>query len=278
MALIPVGYLKAVVSLGISEKDGFVHKGTAFLYSHPVSREDDRTGYYTFLVTNKHVLDAGISAIRFNRIADDCPEISSIAVPTSEWAVHPRADAAAIPVSSTGSIMDKRDLGYETFLGDVTTPTDEERQHIVEGNGVFVLGFPLGLVGKTRNYPIVRQGIIARTQDWIRGDESTFLIDSAAFPGNSGGPVILKPENVAVHGTRTTTHALLIGMISGYIPYQDVAVSTQTGKARIIFEENSGLAEVIPIDVIKETIHLAMSKVGPAGFRWTGTRPSELSS
>lgn len=165
--------------------------------------------------------------------------------------------------------MDKRDwIKPEILLGDVGTPTDEEKQHIVEGNGVFLIGFPLGLIGKERNYPIVRQGIIARIQDWLRGDESTFLIDSSAFPGNSGGPVVLKPENVAITGTTGITHSLLIGMISCYIPYRDVAISEQTGEPRIIFEENSGLAEVVPIDLIKETIDLVTSEIEPSGFSW----------
>ena len=34
----------------------------------------------------------------------------------------------------------------------------------------------------------------------------------------------------------------------------DIAVSQQTHRPRIVFEENSGLAEVIPIDRVNETI------------------------
>ena len=152
-------------------------------------------------------------------------------------------------------------LQGEIFVGDVGTPSDEEANHIAEGNGIFVLGFPLGLIGKERNYPIARYGIIARIQDWLQGDEKTFLIDSSVFPGNSGGPVILKPEGVAIKDTKPITHSLLIGMISSYIPSQDVAVSKQTGEPRIIFEENSGLAEVVPINLIKETLDLATSSI-----------------
>ncbi len=43
-------------------------------------------------------------------------------------------------------------------------------------------------------------------------------------------------------------------MVKAYVPYHDVAVSRQTEKPRVIFEENSGLAEVIPVDFIRETI------------------------
>jgi hypothetical protein len=46
-----------------------------------------------------------------------------------------------------------------------------------------------------------------------------------------------------------------MGVVSGYVPYIDVAVSPQTGKTRITFEENSGLSAAYPVDYIEETIH-----------------------
>ena len=39
---------------------------------------------------------------------------------------------------------------------------------------------------------------------------------------------------------------------------QEVAVSEQTGRPKMIFEENSGLAEVVPIDMIRETMEVAI--------------------
>ena len=263
MALIPVGYLKAIVSLGISE-ESFQHLGTGFLYHHPLWTKDNRTQYRPFLITNKHVVDKGISDIRFNRLPDGSLEIQPIAsVTVGAWIVHPNgADVAVKPILSPGALTTGRDvMEAEIFMGDVGTPSDEETSHIVEGNGVFLLGFPLGLIGEVRNYPIVRQGIIARIQDWLQGDKPTFLIDAPAFPGNSGGPVVLKPEGVAIKDTTRITHSLLIGMIRSYISTRDVAVSKQTGEPRIIFEENSGLAEVVPINLIKETLALATSSI-----------------
>jgi len=46
----------------------------------------------------------------------------------------------------------------------------------------------------------------------------------------------------------------VIGIVQGYLPYEDVAVSTQTKRPRVIFQENSGLAVVHPIDCIDETV------------------------
>ena len=200
--------------------------------------------------------------IPFNRPADGSPEVHSMqSVTTGTWVKHPKgADVAVKSVLFPGPLMVGRNIiEAEIFVGDIGTSSDEEAHQIVEGNAVFVLGFPFGLVGKTRNYPIVRHGIIARIQDWVRGDESTFLIDSSIFPGNSGGPVALKPENVAIRGTNKITHSLLIGVISSYIASRDVAISSQTGEPKMIFQENSGLSEVIPVDIIKETLDFAVS-------------------
>jgi hypothetical protein len=74
------------------------------------------------------------------------------------------------------------------------------------------------------------------------------LIDALVFPGNSGGPVITRPELTSIEGTKRQNNAYLLGVVRAYVPYQDVAISQQTGRPRIAFEENSGLAEVIPMD------------------------------
>lgn len=43
-------------------------------------------------------------------------------------------------------------------------------------------------------------------------------------------------------------------MVKGYMPYTDPALSRQTGKVRVSFEENSGLATVIPVEAIQTAI------------------------
>lgn len=131
---------------------------------------------------------------------------------------------------------------------------------VSEGDGVFVLGFPQGNIGtENRNFAIVRQGCIARVQDWLSKERQNILIDAPVYPGNSGGPVVLKPEPTAIQNTKSNNRASLIGMVESYIPYQDIAISPQTGRPRVVFEENSGLANVIPGDVILETIEGALA-------------------
>ena len=112
----------------------------------------------------------------------------------------------------------------------------------------------MGLIGPERNYVIVRSGNIARIQDAIDHRSNDFLIDTFIFPGNSGGPVVTKPEAMAIHETKAVSRAYLIGVIQSYVPYQDFAISKQTGRTRVMFVENSGLTSVIPIDFVIEAI------------------------
>ena len=58
----------------------------------------------------------------------------------------------------------------------------------------------MGLVGKERSFVIVRSGCIARIRDALLATSKELLIDAPIFPGNSGGPVVTKPEVVGHTG------------------------------------------------------------------------------
>jgi hypothetical protein len=147
---------------------------------------------------------------------------------------------------------------------------------VAAGDGVFVLGFPMGWSGAQRNYVIVRQGIIARLSEMLDRASPTFLVDAFVFPGNSGGPVILKPDITSIVGTKSQSSAYLIGLVTAYRPYVDTAVSQQTKRARILFEENSGLAEVLPVDVLDEAIKAFRNRRGGTGGPTCLTPPPGL--
>lgn len=267
MALIPSKYLNAVVALGIpTEENGVRYIATGFLYSHPLrKRPYDREQHFeVFLVTNRHVVEGSdVIVARFNRPLNSPSQILSIASKaedgSAQWTTHPRdADVAVIPIYI--EILEQYGIEVEVFRGSEEAISREEaRQLISEGDGVFVLGFPMGLAGEERNYTIVRHGTIARIQDWFQGSPD-ILIDSFIFPGNSGGPVVTKPEQIRIIDTESIMSSLLIGMVSSYIYYEEVAISEQTGQRRMVFQENSGLAVVIPIDVIQETVDRALAE------------------
>ena len=84
-----------------------------------------------------------------------------------------------------------------------------------EGDGCFVLGFPMGLVGEFRSTVIVRSGTIATFRDMLDRRSDMYYIDSQVFPGNSGGPVVSRPELTAIGGTNARPRAQLIGIVKG---------------------------------------------------------------
>src|SRR5258706_15891953 len=90
--------------------------------------------------------------------------------------------------------------------------------------------FRLALLAPSRQYVICRGGVIARIRDYLEGKASDFLVDATVFPGNSGGPVILCPAALAIQGTKPISKADLIGVVKSYVPYSDLAVSSQTRK------------------------------------------------
>jgi len=45
-----------------------------------------------------------------------------------------------------------------------------------------------------------------------------------------------------------------IGIIGEYLPYQEVAISTQAGRKRVVFEENTGLSRVWSVNFIREIV------------------------
>jgi len=119
---------------------------------------------------------------------------------------------------------------------------------------VFYLSYQPGIKFEKMIFPITRNGTIS-----LINDDKTIFIDGFAFPGNSGSPVFIKPfpirfnkDSFTIEGELPPSECKFIGVIGGYIPYQESAVSTQTGRTRILFEENTGLSKVWSFTFINE--------------------------
>lgn len=111
--------------------------------------------------------------------------------------------------------------------------------------------------------PICRLGCIARVADAFVTPQKTeaYLVDAQTFPGNSGGPIVSRPEHISIDGTPKNTSSNLIGILSAYIPYRETLYSRQTGRDRMVQEENSGLTIVHPVDRIKEVVEREWARV-----------------
>jgi hypothetical protein len=272
MGLIPKFFPDCVVAIGAKAGKGYTWVASGFLYGNYVSNNPDGTKQYgCYLVTNKHVFkeleDLDFAFMRIN------PQTN---LPAREWALdlrddqevptwfphpNPDIDVAVTPVD--WNLLTSQGMQVNIFRSDEHVANIDKMNQIgvTEGDFVYVLGFPMGIVGGEKNVVIVRSGSVARIRDCLTKVNPRYLIDSFVFPGNSGGPVVLRPEAMTIPGTGRVPSPHLIGIVTGYMPYQDIAVSQQTGKTRIIFEDNSGLAAVHPIDYVDDAVKEHLNSV-----------------
>lgn len=268
MALIPPFFIDTVIAIGKQTGTGTsIQKqwiGTGFLYAtfQCINPEDStKSDYKINLVTNKHILlNQENIILRFNpqngQAATDFPLALKKADGTDVWTGHqnPDVDVAVIRLNAKMIVDAGMKISYFKSESDILTKQNMIDEEVGEGDFIYVLGYPMGMMLSDRQNVIVRGGIIARIKDVFENRNSSFTIDSLVFPGNSGGPVIIKPEASFIQGTKPMNKAALIGIVKSYISYTDVAISQQTGNARITFEENSGLANVETVDKITESI------------------------
>jgi S1-C subfamily serine protease len=276
-ALLPPSFINCVVAIGSvrlelspvgaqQPRPVWRTEGTGFFYGYLVHNDDDATKrrYEAYLVTAKHVVVGHQGSdlhIRVNpneaaSAGEDFPVPHDPTNGQKAWFFHPdpAIDVAATRVNL--ALLRERGFQSEFFTNDLTVADVAKLRTlgVTAGDGVFVLDFPMGLAGAQRNYVVVRQGAVARISELLDKASTTFMIDAFVFPGNSGGPVILKPELASVTGTKNQNAAFLIGIVLAYKSYDDTAFSAQTKQPRIVFQENSGLAEVLPTNYIEEAI------------------------
>ena len=214
MALLPPTFLHCVVAIGDHAQSGPPrYVATGFAYGHLAARAGSGDGLYqSFIVSNKHVfgsLRGDAVVLRCNprgrggAVEIEYPILDPAGTPL--WTSHP-TNEIDVAVLSIDSVHTLRERGEEVWQfksdSDVAGRADLARSGAFEGDFVYILGFPLGFVGNRRKNVIVRSGCIARIQDLFDGDSSDFLIDASIVPGNSGGPVIIKPEITAIQGTQ----------------------------------------------------------------------------
>ena len=267
MPLLPPHQLDSVVAIGIGEQDARDWIGTGFFYGIVAGKNDKGEKLYkVFLISNRHVFsDLKSAYIRLNSQADNTIKEYSLPLVAKNgkpyWIGHPNEeiDIAAILIRAGFLKSEKRRFSFFKEDESVVTGKVLKESSISEGDGVYLLGYPMGLVGD-RHYVICRTGSIARIRDVKDGDGKEILLDGLVFPGNSGGPVITKPDLVAISGEKPFKSASLLGIVTSYVPYKDVAISMQTKRPRIIFEENSGLSAAHPAELIKETVAAALKR------------------
>jgi hypothetical protein len=117
------------------------------------------------------------------------------------------------------------------------------------GDEIFIFGYPtsLGIIQSPQfdyERPLLRKGIIAGKYD----AEKTLIIDCPSYPGNSGGPVILR--NISFN----KIEYYLVGVVVEFIPYEEKWVNTRS-KLSNTDRFNSGYSVAVSVNSIKELIY-----------------------
>lgn len=264
MSLIPKFYKDAVVSIGIRNIDGNISWiGTGFF---AICKIDEDKGK-PFLVTNKHVLEGhnGI-VIRMKEKESDKLKIMDAITKKGDtilYYIHdnPNIDIAVLPLD--GAVIMQNNLEFPSFdiENNALSSTELRDSGVDEGALIYMLGFTMGKVNQASGDPICRLGCIARINEAQIQEEHNILIDIQNFPGNSGSPIINKPEIISIEGTPNLNRSVLVGIIHSYLPYEDKLISTQTKKVVEIRTENSGLAYAHPVEYITEIIDKVVPKM-----------------
>jgi S1-C subfamily serine protease len=245
-------YTDCVVAIGTKTPEGRKEwRGSGFFYAYPhISLKDNLT---VFIVTNRHVID-GLDEIiiKFNPNKQGESNEITYSIPDNLRFICPseKVDIAVINVTQ----LINENLNIKYLKKDMGINVENiTNSNIGEGDSIYVVGFPIGIVNDQQNATLVRNGSIAQIHNLINGNNNEFIIDASVFPGNSGGPVFLKPEPIVGIG-HSYAEPKLIGIVHSYYTYRDKAVSPQTLQPRVLFEENSGLGAVYPVDTIEKSI------------------------
>lgn len=163
------------------------------------------------------------------------------------WVFHQnkKIDIAIIPFGLDPSRDDVKVIPNHLFLS---------TEKIFELYDIFFLSYQPGIEPKGKISPIIRSGVISKINE-----DKTFYVDAFAFPGNSGSPVFLKPSAIRFDKEGITIGkdelgGKFMGIVGEYLTYREPAISIQTGRPRVIFEENTGLSRVWSVDFIEEII------------------------
>ena len=281
MALLPPRFLDGVVAIGrevgIGQIDWY---GAGFLFGE-LTRFDPQGKMYDmtpWLVTCRHVfLDERKIYLRLNLKSGEARDVELLInnEGKQQWTSHP-IDTVDVAVFGLSTVQFKQagvDEAY-IFSENCWTMSQMREKGVSEGDGVFVLGYPLGAMSRGRQRAIARAGIIARIRDAYESAPNDFLIDAHIFEGNSGGPVITRPEFSHIQGTQSNNLCMVIGIVSHVYCYNarpQVLVEGSDGKLgldesfQVRFKDPAGLARVEPVDRIHETISAHRARLGPDG-------------
>ena len=143
-------------------------------------------------------------------------------------------------------------LTKSVFLNFIPISVLEKYEDVNVGDEIFLLGYPASIGLKMSpqfdySRPLLRRGIIAGKYD----PRKSLILDCPTYPGNSGGPVIVKIVKIVKN--ITITEYKLVGVVVEFIPYKEQWVNTRSMVVNIdIF--NSGYSVAVSASRILELL------------------------
>lgn len=155
-----------------------------------------------------------------------------------KWLEHPtykeKVDVVAIPIVLQND--------FETFniLEELEQHDYIQDYRVQVGDDVFILGYPLGINGGCKYFPIWKSGTIASEPDLDIDDLPLLYIDAASREGMSGSAVIIKKARFIslTNGTKRSSYqTALVGIYSGRIGADEFGNAVgKVWKAKVIDE------------------------------------------
>lgn len=150
--------------------------------------------YKIFLVSNRHVLHAGVDTIKLwlTRAKDGRPLVGQcehiLIERVGRMVMHPEVDLAVLDCTALfarfpGSLYFKA-IPYESLA-------DFEEPELSVADPVYFVGYPEGISDTQNNLPLMRKGMISSYPKLDFDGQPQVVIDAQVYPGSSGSPVFV---------------------------------------------------------------------------------------
>jgi hypothetical protein len=190
--------------------------GTGFF----LERQLGDGAYKIFLVSNRHVLHAGVDTIKLwlTRAKDGRPLVGQcehiLIERVGRMVMHPEVDLAVLDCTALfarfpGSLYFKA-IPYESLA-------DFEEPELSVAAPVFFVGYPEAISDTQNNLPLIRKGIISSHPGFDFDGFPQVIIDAQVYPGSSGSPAFVSLGNACQTPGNVSTFKLLGVVTATYL-------------------------------------------------------------
>lgn len=256
--------LKTVLFVGMFDetRELFTPMGTAFYTGVEVSGMA-----FQYAVTAKHVIDSFADQYIYLRKEKKAGGFGLHKTKKSDWITHPdpgRGKVVDVVACQIRQLVSEVDLLHiPLHVGCATAETIKEHNFTI-GEDVCFAGLFTSHFGTAKNLPVLRTGTIAAMPEepisTARGHMDAYLIEARSMGGISGSPIWIQlaPARTIANQIKFSSgipHVQFLGMVSGHylIESREDAVP-EDGKQSLTGSMNTGLAVVVPVEKIIETI------------------------